>query len=96
MSSSPSSVKDKDDPDNHATSDTVQPIHIDDEPPPPVAMMSTSPEASVAAGAATAGKEKTRPKFMCGVVEGFYGRPWTTEQRKDLFCKMQVIICSLN
>lgn len=26
---------------------------------------------------------------MCGVVEGFYGRPWTTEQRKDLFRKMK-------
>ncbi|KAH0814151.1 hypothetical protein GEV33_008640 [Tenebrio molitor] len=25
--------------------------------------------------------------FICGVVEGFYGRPWTTEQRKDLFQK---------
>lgn len=23
--------------------------------------------------------------FMCGVVEGFYGRPWTTGQRKELF-----------
>uniref|UniRef100_A0A914C7W7 protein O-GlcNAcase n=1 Tax=Acrobeloides nanus TaxID=290746 RepID=A0A914C7W7_9BILA len=23
--------------------------------------------------------------FLCGVVEGFYGRPWTTEQRVDLF-----------
>ena len=29
-------------------------------------------------------------EFLCGVVEGFYGRPWTTEQRKDLFTKMQV------
>ena len=28
--------------------------------------------------------------FLCGVVEGIYGRPWTTEQRKDLFTKMQV------
>ena len=28
--------------------------------------------------------------FLCGVVEGFYGRPWTTEQRKDLFTKLQV------
>ena len=28
--------------------------------------------------------------FICGVVEGFYGRPWTTEQRKDLFTKLQV------
>lgn len=26
-------------------------------------------------------------KFICGVIEGFYGRPWTTEQRKDLFRK---------
>ena len=31
-----------------------------------------------------------RGGFLCGVVEGFYGRPWTTEQRKDLFSKMQV------
>ena len=32
--------------------------------------------------------------FLCGVVEGFYGRPWTTEQRKDLFTKMQVrLLC---
>ncbi|XP_046668184.1 protein O-GlcNAcase isoform X2 [Homalodisca vitripennis] len=27
--------------------------------------------------------------FICGVVEGFYGRPWTTDQRKDLFQKMK-------
>jgi len=27
--------------------------------------------------------------FVCGVVEGFYGRPWTLDQRKDLFSKMQ-------
>ncbi|XP_059468397.1 protein O-GlcNAcase isoform X2 [Neocloeon triangulifer] len=27
--------------------------------------------------------------FVCGVVEGFYGRPWTSEQRKDLFVKMK-------
>ncbi|XP_075355441.1 protein O-GlcNAcase-like [Mycteria americana] len=26
-----------------------------------------------------------RPRFLCGVVEGFYGRPWSTEQRKLLF-----------
>ena len=23
--------------------------------------------------------------FLCGVVEGFYGRPWTTDQRLQLF-----------
>lgn len=28
-----------------------------------------------------------KPAFICGVIEGFYGRPWTTEQRKDLFRK---------
>ncbi|XP_034837403.1 protein O-GlcNAcase isoform X1 [Maniola hyperantus] len=30
-----------------------------------------------------------RKDFICGVVEGFYGRPWTTEQRKDLFQKLK-------
>ncbi|XP_045539880.1 protein O-GlcNAcase [Papilio machaon] len=30
-----------------------------------------------------------RKDFICGVVEGFYGRPWTTEQRKDLFHKLK-------
>lgn len=30
---------------------------------------------------------KPKKKFICGVIEGFYGRPWTTEQRKDLFRK---------
>lgn len=27
--------------------------------------------------------------FICGVVEGFYGRPWTSEQRKELFVKLK-------
>ncbi|XP_074601301.1 O-GlcNAcase [Brevipalpus obovatus] len=27
--------------------------------------------------------------FICGVVEGFYGRPWSPAQRKDLFMKMK-------
>uniref|UniRef100_A0A1A9Z9K2 GH84 domain-containing protein n=1 Tax=Glossina pallidipes TaxID=7398 RepID=A0A1A9Z9K2_GLOPL len=30
-----------------------------------------------------------KPNFICGVIEGFYGRPWTTEQRKDLFRKLK-------
>lgn len=30
--------------------------------------------------------------FICGVIEGFYGRPWTTEQRKDLFRKYVVSV----
>lgn len=35
----------------------------------------------------TTKNEQTKPSFICGVIEGFYGRPWTTEQRKDLFRK---------
>lgn len=27
--------------------------------------------------------------FICGVVEGFYGRPWTFSQRKDLFKRLK-------
>ncbi|KAI7814585.1 protein O-GlcNAcase isoform X2 [Triplophysa rosa] len=30
-----------------------------------------------------------RDDFLCGVVEGFYGRPWSMEQRKVLFQWMQ-------
>ncbi|KAK6482306.1 protein O-GlcNAcase-like isoform X2 [Huso huso] len=30
-----------------------------------------------------------RRKFVSGVVEGFYGRPWTMEQRKELFRRLQ-------
>ncbi|XP_055907618.1 protein O-GlcNAcase isoform X1 [Eupeodes corollae] len=33
--------------------------------------------------------EKKNSNFICGVIEGFYGRPWTTEQRKDLFRKLK-------
>ncbi|XP_013103451.1 protein O-GlcNAcase [Stomoxys calcitrans] len=33
--------------------------------------------------------EPTKSHFICGVIEGFYGRPWTTEQRKDLFRKLK-------
>lgn len=29
--------------------------------------------------------------FLSGVVEGFYGRPWSLEQRKDLFSKYKII-----
>ncbi|XP_048486541.1 protein O-GlcNAcase isoform X2 [Plutella xylostella] len=35
------------------------------------------------------GMSSPRKDFFCGVVEGFYGRPWTTEQRKDLFQKLK-------
>ncbi|KAH1009906.1 hypothetical protein HUJ04_002202 [Dendroctonus ponderosae] len=38
---------------------------------------------------AAASLDARNGNFICGVVEGFYGRPWTTEQRKDLFQKMK-------
>ncbi|XP_035702266.1 protein O-GlcNAcase isoform X2 [Folsomia candida] len=44
---------------------------------------------SPSSSSTTATKEGGKKSFMCGVVEGFYGRPWTTEQRKDLFIKMR-------
>ena len=28
-------------------------------------------------------------EFICGVAEGFYGRPWSTAQRRRLFDWMQ-------
>ena len=27
--------------------------------------------------------------FLCGVVEGFYSRPWSVDQRLDLYEKME-------
>lgn len=33
--------------------------------------------------------EDTDDFFMCGVVEGFYSRPWSTNQRLDLYGKMK-------
>ena len=35
----------------------------------------------------TSGTEKAG-NFLCGVVEGFYSRPWSENQRLDLFTKM--------
>lgn len=29
--------------------------------------------------------------FLCGIIEGFYGRPWTTEQRKELFNRIETM-----
>ncbi len=28
-------------------------------------------------------------EFIAGVIEGFYGRPWSFDQRKDLFTCMR-------
>lgn len=34
-------------------------------------------------------RETRRPEFLCGVVEGFYGKPWTCSQRRDLFKRLK-------
>lgn len=49
-----------------------------------------TPAASDSGASSGSNIKKDDSEFLCGVVEGFYGRPWTTEQRKDLFSKMQV------
>ncbi|KAM9717181.1 protein O-GlcNAcase [Menidia menidia] len=35
------------------------------------------------------GRMEENHQFLCGVVEGFYGRPWSMDQRKVLFQWMQ-------
>lgn len=50
-------------------------------------MEDTVPVASTGGlpGTADEDSENDNREFVCGVVEGFYGRPWTTDQRKELF-----------
>jgi len=50
--------------------------------------MPSSGESEGGVDAPAAGRGSSRP-FLCGVVEGFYGRPWTLSQRRDLFEKME-------
>jgi protein O-GlcNAcase / histone acetyltransferase len=33
--------------------------------------------------------DESSDKFLLGLVEGFYGRPFTSDQRKDLFKKLK-------
>ncbi|KAM9617768.1 protein O-GlcNAcase isoform 3-T3 [Trichechus inunguis] len=42
-----------------------------------------------ASGGAVPGAAGGARRFLCGVVEGFYGRPWVMEQRKELFRRLQ-------
>ncbi|XP_005181562.1 protein O-GlcNAcase [Musca domestica] len=52
-------------------------------------MINTARNPEDCASADATNKEQQKPNFICGVIEGFYGRPWTTEQRKDLFRKLK-------
>ncbi|XP_041124143.1 protein O-GlcNAcase-like isoform X1 [Polyodon spathula] len=56
--------------------------------PSPVPVDGTAILADSAAAAPQAETTGLR-KFVGGVVEGFYGRPWTMEQRKELFRRLQ-------
>ncbi|KAL0616395.1 Protein O-GlcNAcase [Plecturocebus cupreus] len=56
---------------------------------PPAAPAAGEDNPSGAGGAAVAGAAGGPRRFLCGVVEGFYGRPWVMEQRKELFRRLQ-------
>ncbi|KAK7810900.1 hypothetical protein U0070_013554 [Myodes glareolus] len=58
---------------------------------PPAAPAPGEDNASGAGAATGAGASGGTRRFLCGVVEGFYGRPWVMEQRKELFRRL----CSL-
>jgi len=62
----------------------VEPI----EPSPDAAVINaTNGSGAAAIDTANSGVEEGRP-FLCGVVEGFYNRPWTQNQRVDLYKKL--------
>uniref|UniRef100_A0A2K6T762 Protein O-GlcNAcase n=1 Tax=Saimiri boliviensis boliviensis TaxID=39432 RepID=A0A2K6T762_SAIBB len=56
---------------------------------PPAAPATGEDNPAGAGGAAVAGVAGGARRFLCGVVEGFYGRPWVMEQRKELFRRLQ-------
>uniref|UniRef100_A0A2K5S6V0 O-GlcNAcase n=1 Tax=Cebus imitator TaxID=2715852 RepID=A0A2K5S6V0_CEBIM len=56
---------------------------------PPAAPATGEDNPAGAGGAAVAGAAGGARRFLCGVVEGFYGRPWVMEQRKELFRRLQ-------
>ncbi|XP_058399799.1 protein O-GlcNAcase isoform X2 [Diceros bicornis minor] len=56
---------------------------------PPAAPAPGEDNPTGAGGAAVAGAAGGARRFLCGVVEGFYGRPWVMEQRKELFRRLQ-------
>ncbi|PNJ87047.1 MGEA5 isoform 4 [Pongo abelii] len=56
---------------------------------PPAAPAPGEDNPAGAGGAAVAGAAAGARRFLCGVVEGFYGRPWVMEQRKELFRRLQ-------
>lgn len=44
---------------------------------------------SLSSSASSPSSEEGSSKFLLGLVEGFYGRPFTSDQRRDLFKKLK-------
>ncbi|KAJ8418105.1 hypothetical protein AAFF_G00138140 [Aldrovandia affinis] len=69
---------------------TVETSQADGEPNASPGPVEAAAEAQAAVEEPGIGLEiNGRRKFISGVVEGFYGRPWTMEQRKELFRRQQ-------
>ncbi|KAL2083507.1 hypothetical protein ACEWY4_021280 [Coilia grayii] len=69
---------------------TVEPAQSENEASPSPASVEACVDAQGSVEGPAIGVERTgRRKFTSGVVEGFYGRPWTMEQRKELFRRLQ-------
>ncbi|KAM3862708.1 protein O-GlcNAcase [Diretmus argenteus] len=70
---------------------TLETSQVEEEPSPsPVSGEACAEAPGPVEEAPSIGVETTgHRKFISGVVEGFYGRPWTMEQRKELFRRQQ-------
>ncbi|XP_026164567.1 protein O-GlcNAcase isoform X2 [Mastacembelus armatus] len=69
---------------------TLEPPQVDGEPSPSPVSGEACAEAPGPVEESGIGVETVgHRKFISGVVEGFYGRPWTMEQRKELFRRQQ-------
>lgn len=69
---------------------TLETPQVDGDPSPSPVSGEPSVEAPCSAQESSLGVEPSGlRKFISGVVEGFYGRPWTMEQRKELFRRQQ-------
>ncbi|XP_072293563.1 protein O-GlcNAcase isoform X2 [Eucyclogobius newberryi] len=69
---------------------TVEASQIDGDPTTSPISVEACVEAPSSAQESSHGAELSdQRKFISGVVEGFYGRPWTMEQRKELFRREQ-------
>ncbi|XP_062319122.1 protein O-GlcNAcase [Osmerus eperlanus] len=68
----------------------LEPSQVEGEPNPSPVSNDACAEAPGPVEEPSIGVELTgQRKFISGVVEGFYGRPWTMEQRKELFRRQQ-------